>query len=97
MIMPVRTCQIQPKQRLGVRMKRREFTGACDLFATRPAQALAEVEHLATLAQLRRYLTTRQDGMHQEQREYRKHCRLRDVVILEHGRQPVEATLACQD
>ena len=63
----------------------------------RAVQPLAEFEHLLALPQLRGNLAAGQHGMQEEQQEDCCHRRLRDVVILEHRREPFEAALACQD
>ena len=60
-------------------------------------QAFRQGLYAASFLELRRNLARRVDGMDHEQRENDQNGRLRDVEILEHCCQPVEATFPGQD
>ena len=60
-------------------------------------EAPAQLDHLAALLELRRYLACGQYRVNQEQRENYSHGRLRDEVHLELQREPVEAMRSGQD
>ena len=82
MSMPVRTCQIQ------------SIDSTCGSKAARRLEVATEFDHLArSLRQLRRYLARGKHGVDEKEYENSQNRWLRDVIVLEHARQPVEASL----